>query len=497
MSVCVSPSALTGACLINGRWRMASGPAFVSVSPGDGAKAWAGREAGAEDVDAAVAAARAALPAWRARPLAERIALVRAFAALLEAHKADMTALISAATGKPLWDAATETAAMIGKAELSVKAYEERTPTKTTQAGALTARISHHPHGVMAVLGPFNFPGHLPNGHIMPALIAGNTVVFKPSEQTPEVAEYTLRLWEAAGLPPGVINLVQGGRGPAERLVAHEGIDGVLFTGGITAGRAIHRALAGRPETIVALELGGNNPLIAWDAADAAASARLIIKSAYITSGQRCTCARRLILSSGQEGDLILEALVSLIDRIQVGRPDGDPQPFMGPLISAAAAEAVLARQEEWRAAGGLALRESVRLPAGPAYLSPGLMDVTAIARRHDEEVFGPLLQVIRVSDFDAALAEASATRFGLAAGLISDRGDLFERFCAGVRAGVVNWNRQTTGASGAAPFGGVGQSGNHRPAGYYAADYSAWPMASLIAAGPVKDDEAITGLRP
>lgn len=487
----------TGECFVDGRWRQGGCGAFASISPADGTEVWRGHEASEADVNAAVAAARAALPAWRRRPIDERIAIVRAFAKLVDARKADMAAVISRATGKPLWDAATEAAAMVGKAELSVKAYNERTPIREAAAGAFTARISHHPHGVMAVLGPFNFPGHLPNGHIMPALIAGNTVIFKPSEQTPEVAEFTLRLWEEAGIPPGVINLLQGARAPAEQLVAHEGVDGVLFTGGVPAGRAIHRALGGKLEKIVALELGGNNPLVVWDAVDLDSAAKLIVKSAYITSGQRCTCARRLIVKAGPEGNAVLDALVTLIDRIVVGRPDAQPQPFIGPLISAHAAQQVLATQAEWLRNGGVALRQAAQLAIGPAYVSPGLIDVTALPERRDEETFGPLLQVIRVPTFEAALDEANNTKFGLAAGLISDSADLFQRFEGEVRAGVLNWNRQTTGASGAAPFGGVGQSGNHRPAGYYAADYSAWPMASLIAPGAVKDDEAIIGLRP
>lgn len=488
--------AFTGECFINGKWKQGGGASFASISSADGAEVWRGHEAGAADVEAAVAAARVALLAWRRRPIDERIAIVRAFAKLVDTHKADMAAVISRATGKPLWDAATEAAAMVGKAELSVKAYQERTPTKEAPAGVFTARISHHPHGVMAVLGPFNFPGHLPNGHIMPALIAGNTIIFKPSEQTPEVAEFTLRLWEEAGIPAGVINLLQGARAPAEQLVAHEGVDGVLFTGGVPAGRAIHRALGGKLEKIVALELGGNNPLVVWDAADLDSAAKLIVKSAYITSGQRCTCARRLIVKQGAEGDAVISALTALIDRIVVDKPDAQPQPFIGPLISARAAEQVLATQTQWLSSGGVAIREAKQLPIGPAYVSPGLIDVTALPERRDEETFGPLLQIIRVADFDAALDEANNTKFGLAAGLISDSADLFQRFEAEVRAGVLNWNRQTTGASGAAPFGGVGQSGNHRPAGYYAADYSAWPMASLIAPGAVKDDEAIVGLK-
>ena len=229
----MSLPSFTGECFIGGRWQMGGGASFTSISPADGSTSWGGNEASHEDVNSAVAAANAALPAWRRRPIAERIAIVRAFAKLVDARKADMAAVISRATGKPLWDAATEAAAMVGKAELSVKAYEERTPTKEAPAGAFVARISHHPHGVMAVLGPFNFPGHLPNGHIMPALIAGNTVIFKPSEQTPEVAEFALRLWEEAGIPPGVVNLVHGARAPAEQLVANDNVHGILFTGGL------------------------------------------------------------------------------------------------------------------------------------------------------------------------------------------------------------------------------------------------------------------------
>lgn len=490
----MSEHASTGECFIAGRWRSGSGPVFSSYAPALGSRIWSGQEAGAAEVDAAVAAARDAFPRWRRTALQGRIDLVRAFSRLVEASKSEMTRAISQSTGKPLWDAATEVAAIIGKAELAARAYAERTPTRETETGALTARVSHHPHGVMAVLGPFNFPGHLPNGHIIPALIAGNTVVFKPSEHTPDVAELMIRIWQEAGVPAGVVNLLPGARTPARMLAEHPGVDGVLFTGGVAAGHAIHRALAGQPEKIIALELGGNNPLVVWEAGDLDAAAKIIVKSAYMSSGQRCTCARRLIIRAGAEGEAVLAALLRLVDRLVVAPPDADPQPFMGPVINAQAAQSILNAQEDWIARGGHPLRPSRVLGLGPAFISPGLIDVTSLDPRSDEEVFGPLLQVIRVDDFDAALAEANATRFGLAAGLISDNSALFDRFQDEVRAGVLNWNRQTTGASGAAPFGGVGQSGNHRPAGYYSADYSAWPMASLIARGPVRDEEPMTG---
>lgn len=488
-------SQFTGASLIGGRWIGASGSPLTSISPADGSVVWTGTGASAGDIEMAVAGARKAFDDWRRTPLDQRIAIVRRFAERVGERRTELTALISREVGKPLWDAATETAAVVGKAELSIRAYHDRTPTREQAAGPQIQRVSHHAHGVMAVLGPFNFPAHLPNGHIMPALIAGNTIVFKPSDKTPAVAEWMMRVWTEVGIPDGVVNLIHGGAEPAQTLVAQEDVDGVLFTGSVPAGRAIHRAMAGRPEKILALELGGNNPLVVWKVANAEAAARIIVRSAFISSGQRCTCARRLIVPSDQEGERYLAAILAFVDRIIVDFPDAEPQPFMGPLISSQAASQVLQTQSDWREAGAMPLRECRQLDLGDAFLSPGLIDVTPLRHRKDEETFGPLLQVIRVDSFDAALEEANNTRFGLAAGLLSDDELLFERFQSEVRAGVLNWNRQTTGASGAAPFGGVGQSGNHRPAGYYAADYCAWPMASLIGKGPVSDEDAVPGV--
>ena len=486
---------MTGQLYINGQWRNGGGEIFQSVAPANGDLLWEGKMASAEDVEDALVTASAAFDEWRRKSREERVAIIQKFVDLLTDKKEDMALAIARETGKPLWDARTEAGAMVGKLAISLKAYDERTGARSGEAAGTEMRLAHRPHGVMAVIGPFNFPGHLPNGHIIPALIAGNTIIFKPSEMTPMVAEETVRHWDEAGLPAGVLNLVQGGRAVAEQLINDDRTAGVLFTGGIQAGRAIHKALGGKPDKILALELGGNNPLIVWDTVDKDAAARIILRSVFITSGQRCTCAKRLIIEAGAEGDALIEALDKLLARVRVDAPEETPEPFMGPLISASAADAVLAAQEKFIADGALPLRPSERLDKGAAFLSPGMIDVTPLKDRPDEEVFGPLLQVIRVKTFEDAMDEANDTRFGLAAGLISDREDLFEIFITGINAGIVNWNRQTTGASGAAPFGGVGLSGNHQPAGYYAADYSAWPMASLIAAGKVKDETPTPGI--
>ena len=479
---------------INGDWRDGAGAAFQSLDPASGEVIWDGREAINTQVDDAVAAARAAFPAWRALSFDQRKNRLETFADALKTETETFATAISRETGKPLWEARTEVGAMLGKLTHAANAYQERTGEKSDSVGAAQAVLRHRPHGVMAVYGPYNFPGHLPNGHIMPALLAGNTIVFKPSELTPAVGALAVKFWSKAGLPAGVLNLVQGARGVGEALSRHKDIDGLLFTGSVSTGKLLHKQFAGRPEKILALELGGNAPLIAWDVNDADAAALLIVQSAFLSAGQRCTCARRLIIEEGPKGEAVLEALAALIPRLRIAPWNADPEPFMGPLISAAAVDATLAMQDKLASAGGHALVPAARLNLSDAFVSPSLIDVTNISKRPDTECFGPLLQVIRVESFDAAIDEANNTAFGLAAGLLSDDRALYDRFCLEARAGIINWNRPTTGASSALPFGGIGVSGNHRPSGYYAADYCAYPVASMEQDALAVDPSSIKG---
>ena len=287
-----------------------------------------------------------------------------------------------------------------------------------------------------------------------------------------------LRLWHEAGLPKGVVNLVQGGREVGEALSTSQ-VDGVLFTGSARVGALLHKQLGGQPEKILALEMGGNTPLVVWETGDVNAAALLVLQSAYLTSGQRCTCARRLILPKGEAGDALIAALTKWIDKVTMGGYNDAPAPFIGPVISNTAADQLMATQDALIASGALPIKPMQRADAAKPFITPGVLDVTALPRK-DEEYFGPLLQIIRVDSFDAAIDEANATRYGLAAGLISDNPALWDAFTQRIRAGVVNWNRPTNGASSAMPFGGVGISGNHRPSAFYAADYCAYPMASM-----------------
>lgn len=448
-----------------------------SFEPATGALLWSGEPGNAA---AEVARARDAFPAWAAQPVTFRAETLRRFANGVRARENEFAELIARETGKPLWEAKTEVGAVVNKVEISISAYMERTGT-TRQEAALGSKIAvrHKPHGVLAVLGPYNFPAHLPNGHIVPALLAGNAVVFKPSEKTPAVGEMLVRLYHEAGVPEGAVRLLVGGPDEGRELAGQDGIDGLLFTGSARAGQALHRQFAEMPHKILALELGGNNPLVVWDAADVGAAATIAVQSAYLSAGQRCTAARRLIVEDGKTADALIRAMLKLMDRLILDGPLARPQPFLGPVIDNAVADHVQSQFLDLMIRGGRVIRRLDRPQEGLPFLTPALIDVTDVANRPDEEIFGPALQLVRVPDFDAAVAEANATRFGLAASLVGGSPEQFDRFWGEVRAGVINWNKPTNGAPSNAPFGGVGLSGNHRPSAAYAADYCAYPVTS------------------
>ena len=465
---------------------------IISTEPATGVEIWRG-----EPGDAAleVAAARAAWPEWAARSISYRMESLRRFANAVRARDEEFADLIARETGKPLWEARTEVASVIAKVDISINAYGERTPMRRLEAAmGNKVAVRHKPHGVLAVLGPYNFPAHLPNGHIVPALLAGNTVVFKPSEKTPATGAMLVELFHEAGIPSGVLRLLNGGIAEGKALAAEPGIDGLLFTGSAGAGAALARQFAEMPHKILALELGGNNPIVVWDAPDLTAAATMIVQSAYLSAGQRCTAARRLIVEDGAHEPLVAE-IVKLIDRIIVDDPFADPQPFMGPVIDLIAADILQDRFLGLMMKGGKAIRRLDRPYEERPYLTPALIDMTDARDRLDEELFGPVLQLVRVKDFDAAIDEANATRFGLAASIITKDPALYDKFWANARAGVINWNRPTNGAPSTAPFGGVGASGNHRPSAYYAADYCAYPVTSVEA--EVARATIAEGLRP
>ena len=480
---------------IGNQWLAGEGPAFESIGPVDDQVVWKTNEASGAQVDQAFAAARDAFGPWWDQDLENRIAIAEKYAELVRASADELAEIISSETGKILWEAKTEAGAVAGKVDVSIDAIRTRRHTTSFEMGEMKAVTRFEPHGVVGVLGPFNFPAHLPNGHIVPAMLAGNTIVFKPSEQAPAVGAWMMQKWIEAGLPDGVLNLVQGGRDVGQAISGSSELDGLFFTGSSAAGAALNQTLAANPGRILALEMGGNNPLIVTEAADHDAAAYQTILSAFMTAGQRCTCARRLIVIDNDETKKFIETLIEMTKKVTFGFSSDDPQPFIGTVISGAMGRHILEAQKALVARGGVSLVEMESHRGCDALVSPGIIDVTDMKDRVDEELFGPLLSIIRVADFDAAIAEANNTAYGLSAGILTDNEALYKKFIHRIRAGIVNWNRQTTGASGKLPFGGCGRSGNNRPSAYFAADYCSFPVASLESVTLAMPEKLMQGL--
>ncbi|MFT9099133.1 MAG: succinylglutamate-semialdehyde dehydrogenase [Zymomonas mobilis subsp. pomaceae] len=450
---------------------------IISKEPATGRVLWRGPIG---TIEPTVQKARLALKAWSKTTLEERIHILERFAEIVQ-EKADIFGdIIARETGKPFWEARTEAQIVASKVAISIAAYKDRTSTQNLPAITpdIKSTVRYKPHGVLVVLGPFNFPAHLPNGHIIPAILAGNVVIFKPSEKTPASGEFLVQCYHEAAVPPDVVQLVIGGRKEGEILSQHKDIDGLLFTGSSHGGVALSRIFAETPGRILALEMGGNNPLIIWDTQDIEAAAAIAVQSAYLSAGQRCTCARRLIIRE-DKAEPIIQAICQLIDRLIIDQPYAEPKPFMGCVIDNEAADHIEKAYKDRLEKGGKVIRPLQRIDPEKPFLTPALIDMTQSTDRPDEEIFGPVLQIIRVNNFDAAIEEANNTRFGLSAALIDDNEEHFVRFWEEAKAGIINWNRPTNGAPSTAPFGGIGLSGNHRPSAYFAADYCSYPVTS------------------
>ncbi len=469
---------LTGKHYIHNHWVDSKGSPFSSVNPANNNLLWQGCMATPHEVNNAFHAAQQSLPAWSLLSVDERANYMKEFAKQVELRRADLAEIISCESGKPHWEALTEVSAVIGKINISIEAYHERTAEKTTSTPDGSSCLRFKPHGVVAVLGAFNFPAHLSNGHIVPALLAGNTVIYKPSELTPAVAEVIMQCWHASHLPSGVINCIQGGSTTGQHLLEQD-IQGVYFTGSYQTGKKINALFSDRPEVILALEMGGNNALVIDEVKDMNAALYISLLSTLMTAGQRCTCARRLLVPESSWGDTFLKEFISTCQTIKIGPHTELPEPFMGPIIRHEHALAHLQTQQQLIDLGGKSLLKMTLLKDKTGLLSPGIIDMTKVKNPPDDEIFAPFIQVYRYKNFKDAIHLANQTRYGLVAGLISDDPNHYQMFYNSIKAGLINWNKATTGAASNLPFGGVGLSGNHRPSAYFAADYCAYPVAS------------------
>ncbi len=479
---------------INGRWLKGNGRPLISTNPMNDHIIWQGHHATADEVSLAYDAAKNALPIWADLSDSTRAEHLLRFSKQVEAQSETLTYLIALETGKPLWEAKTETAAVIQKVQLSIQAYKERTGERHILHNDIDHRLRFKPHGVVAIIGPFNFPAHLSNGHIIPALLAGNTIVYKPSELTPAVAEFITKCWHACNLPAGVLNTIQGDANSSQCLLK-EDIQGVYFTGSYRAGLSIHQQFAARPDVLLALEMGGNNPLVIDEIRDIKSAVYHTLLSSFLTAGQRCSSARRIIIPNTALGDSYLEQLLKACKTLRVGPFTLNPEPFMGPVISHAHALRHIDAQNQLQQIGGQSLLTMKLLADHSGLLSPGVIDMSRATCVPDEEIFAPLVQVYRYNDFAEALNLANQTQYGLSAALFSDSKVHYQKFYHTIRAGIINWNRPTTGAAGSLPFGGIGRSGNHRASAYFAADYCAYPISSMEQTTLTQPDTLLPGV--
>jgi len=504
--------------LIGGRWLELEGSGAEGVTSRNPAHpssvVWSARPE-LSHVDAAVAAARAAFPAWARLGQGRRFAVLRRFQDICKLRQNDMAGLICDEVGKVMWESAGEAGALSSKVDITLETGEigglkRVAGYEFAASGSRVGRCLFRAHGVMCVLGPFNFPAHLPNGHIVPALAMGNTVVFKPSDKAPGVGQLLAELFQEAieaevggELPEkggGVFNLVQGGVRSAQALVVHEGIDGILFTGSWPVGRSILHANLDNPGRVVALEMGGNNPVVVMPDADLHQAAIEIVRCAFNTTGQRCTSTRRAIIHR-HVAERLIPAICKAASNLIIGDPRAKHPVFMGPIINAQAREACLKFQADLRSAGGEVLVEASapqrigvegELEDG-FYVTPSVVRVDRFTASDvspgkdagcDVELFGPLLRISVVSSLDEAIEQANASRYGLAASIFTLDETAADRFLFEARAGCLNINTGTAGASSKLPFGGLGRSGNHRPAGSFSLDYCAYPVGAMIESG-------------
>jgi succinylglutamic semialdehyde dehydrogenase len=435
-------------------------------------------------IDRACEAAKKAFKSWSHLNLDERKRYLLRLKEVYTAQSENMAKVIARETGKPLWESKTEVAAMINKIDItlndSLKLIEEHKVPNALPG--VDGYIRYKPRGVMAVIGPFNFPGHLPNGHIVPALITGNTVIFKPSEKTPGIAQLMAQCFQEAGFPAGVFNVVHGLGETGKRVCSSEYVDGILFTGSYDVGLRIKQETLTHHNKILALEMGGKNATIVWEDAQIEKAIYENLVGSFLTAGQRCSGTSRIILHK-KIAERFISNFYEAAKKIKIGHWNDNP--FMGPLISADAVEKFVRFQEIAKREGADSLMRGKALDSDHQgyYVTPSINIVKAYDPKsvyQKTEIFGPNVAIYTVDDFEQALEINNSTGFGLVLSVFSENKSLYEKALMDAQVGIVNWNRSTNGASSKLPFGGMGKSGNDRASAHFAVYYCTVPVSSL-----------------
>ena len=466
---------------IAGRWVPArSGKTFANFNPATGEMLGEYPASGPEDVNDAVAAARAAAKSWRLTPAPKRAEIVFRAGEIIRERKEDLARAMTREMGKILIETRGDVQEGIDMAYLAAgegrRMYGVTTPSEMPNKWAMSVRC---PVGVAGVITPWNFPFAIPSWKLMPALVAGNTAVFKPAGDTPEMAWHFTKIFEQAGLPPGVLNLVFGsGSAVGNPIVEHPGIDVIPFTGSTEVGLQI----AGRGGALgkrISLEMGGKNAIIVMEDADLSLATDAIVWSAFGTTGQRCTACSRVLVHE-KVHDALAQQVAARAKQLRLG--DGlEATTEVGPLVNAKQVETVasyvgIGRGEGTLVAGGEPAREGA-LAKGHFYKPTVFAGVRRDARVAVEEIFGPVLAMVKVKDLAEAVEVNNASRYGLSSSIFT--ADVNRAFAAmrDLETGIVYVNHGTTGAETHLPFGGTRGTGNgHREAGHTMLDpFTEW----------------------
>lgn len=467
---------------IGGEWvDAASGETFESRNPATGEAIGLFPASGAEDVDRAVEAAQTAYQEWRLVPAPRRGEILMRFAQVLEREKAELSDLMTREMGKVKAEAGGDVQEAIDMTHYMAgegrRMWGQTTPSELRDKFNMSVRV---PVGVVGAITPWNFPIAIPSWKLAPALVCGNTVVLKPAEDTPLLAERFVELLEEAGVPAGVVNIVHGyGETAGDALVRHPGVPIITFTGSRTTGVAVTKAAANNLKH-VHLELGGKNAIIVLDDADVDLAVEAILWSAFGTSGQRCTAASRVIAHE-KIYDALQSKLVAATERLRLG-PGWDDATDIGPVINKAAIEKIhaytkIGSDEGAHLLTGGEIATEGDLGKGFFYRPTIFGDVDAQMRIAQEEIFGPTTALIKVRDFDEAIRVSNGIRFGLSSSIFTRDVNKAFRAMRDLVAGITYINAGTTGAEVHLPFGGTKDTGNgHREAGQAALDvFTEW----------------------
>jgi aldehyde dehydrogenase (NAD+) len=451
---------------INGAWvPSTSGELFSNENPADTSQILSYHaKSTVEDVDRAVAAAKAAFPAWKATPAPVRARLLARACRIVHDRIDELARGMTLEEGKTLNEARGEILKGLNLLEYYVgegsRLGGETLPSEMVKTFTYTVR---QPLGVVAVITPWNFPWAIPCWKSAPALIAGNTVVFKPATWTPLTAARMVEIFHEAGFPPGVFNLITGGGGTiGDHLVNHPDVKVISFTGSTEIGRRLHE-MAAKNLKKVTCEMGGKNPVIVLDDADLDLAAEGIVQGAFGSTGQRCTATSRVVVTRGVK-DALVGKILEKMSAIKVG-PGIESGVTMGACVSRSQLMTDLQAIEEGQQAGARLLAGGRRLTGGAYdrgwFIEPALFDgVTADMKLNTEEIFGPVLAVLEARDFDHALELANSVRFGLSSSLYArDIGSIM-RYIDESEVGMVHVNSPTVGGEAQLPFGGIKESG-------------------------------------